>query len=501
MSKRAKGEKEAKTETSIADIEVKVKEATKSTSFPIVGIGVSAGSLIALKTLLENLPMDTGLAFVIIHHLAPGQVSMLTEILSRSTQMPIHKVKDGVIVEPNNVYVIPPDSSMTIINDTLKLHPRGHELKPIDAFLTSLAVERKVQAIGIILSGTGADGTEGLKSIKAEGGITFVQDPETAQYPGMPNSAIVVDSAYFILPPDKLGRELVRVARHPQIIRELKAAEEPKIATRKENIKTIFTLLKATFGVDFSHYKASTTNRRISRRMVINQIDDFKHYTDFLRANPRELQALFDDMLIGVTSFFREPPTFEILKERVYPELIKTRTPEAPIRIWVPGCSTGEEVYSIAITIQEFLEERNRLDQTVQIFGTDVNERNIERARQGIYARNIETYVSERRLRKYFTVNGNYQISKSIRDICVFAKQDITKDPPLSNLDVICFRNVLIYFDSTLQEKIIPILHYTLKSNGFLILGESESVGKFTDLFSPIEKKGVIFVKKRKSFP
>jgi two-component system CheB/CheR fusion protein len=472
-------------------------EWSKEVSFPIVGIGASAGGLEALKGLLENLPADTGMSFVVIQHLAPGQVSMLTEILSRSTSMEVHKVTQGIKAKPNTVYVIPPDSSMTITNDTIQLHPRVQDLKAIDAFLASLAVGRKTQAIGIILSGTGADGTEGLKAIKAEGGLTFVQDPETAQYPGMPQSAIAAEAAYFILPPDKIGKELARIAKHPQLIRAEIIAAQPK-PTKEEFTKAIFTMLKTSFGVDFTHYKESTISRRIARRMVINQTETLKDYAAFLRSHPKELQALFDDMLIGVTSFFREPQTFDIMTEKMFPEFLKNRQHDNAIRIWAPGCSTGEEVYSIAITIQEFLEDRNIPDQAVQIFGTDVNERNIERARQGIYAKNIEAYVSDKRLRKYFSkVNGNYQVTKFIRDICIFAKQDVTKDPPFSNLDMICCRNVLIYFDSALQERVIPILHYALKPNGYLVLGESESVGKFTDLFGAMEKKGIVFVKKR----
>lgn len=500
MSKKASKAKqndetvEAQPQTS-TDAEPVAEEMLKK-SFPVVGIGASAGGLDALKTLLENLPSDTGLAFVIIQHLAAGQVSMLTEILSRSTNMPVHKVQDGQVVDPNNVYVIPPDNSMTIVENVLQLHPRIN-LKPIDAFLSSLAVERKVQAIGIILSGTGADGTEGLKAIKAEGGITFVQDPETAQYPGMPQSAIAADTAYFILPPDRIAKEIARIAHHPQIIRSEIEAAKPKIP-KEDSIKTIFAMLRSTFGVDFTHYKESTISRRITRRMVINQIDNLKEYVEFIRKSPRELQALFDDMLIGVTSFFREPATFDVMKEKVFPEIAKNRAQNTPIRIWVPGCSTGEEVYSIAITLHEFLEDKSLPEISMQIFGTDVNDRNIERARQGIYAKNIEAYVSEQRIKKFFVKsNGNYQIAKFIRDICVFAKHDITKDPPFSNLDLICCRNVLIYFDSFLQERIIPVLHYALKPNGFLILGESESVGKFTDLFGPVEKKGAVFVKKR----
>jgi Methylase of chemotaxis methyl-accepting proteins len=383
------------------------------------------------------------------------------------------------------------------------MHPRndvrGEGLKGIDAFLTSLAGARKVQAVGVILSGTGADGTEGLKAIKEEGGLTFVQDPETAQYQGMPQSAISAEAAYFILSPERIAKELARIAKHPQITRAEILGTQVKPAKEDYN-KTIFETLKVAFNVDFTHYKDSTINRRITRRMVINQIDSLKNYVTFLRSHPKELQALFDDMLIGVTSFFREPQSFEVMREKIFPELVKNRQRDNPIRIWIPGCSTGEEVYSIAITIQEFLADKNLTNQFVQIFGTDINDRNVERARQGIYAKNIETSVPDNYLRKYFIkTDGNYQITKSVRDLCVFAKQDMTKDPPFSNLDIICCRNVLIYFDSTLQEKVIPILHYALKPNGFLILGESESVGKFTELFAPMEKKGVVYTKKRAS--
>ena len=470
-------------------------ELAKSSTFPLVGIGASAGGLEPLRLLLENLPAKTGLAFVVIQHLLPGQSSMLTEILSRSTNMSTKQVENGIKVEPNKVYVIPPDKSMTITGNTLQLHPRLQNVKPIDTFLTSLATERKAQAIGIILSGTGADGTEGLKAIKVEGGITFAQEPETAQYPGMPQSAIDAESAYLILSPEKIAKELVRIAKHPQILRtEMKIAESK--AERGED-QTIFTLLKSTFGVDFTHYKEGTINRRITRRMVINQINSTKEYIEYLKSHPKELQALFDDMLIGVTSFFREPETFNLLKEKVYPELLKIKTPNSPIRVWVPGCSTGEEVYSVAISLQEFLESKSIPNVIIQIFGTDINDKNIERARKGIYPKTIEATVSEDRIRRFFIKsNGNYQISKFLREMCIFAKQDLTKDPPFSNLDMVCCRNVLIYFDSVLQEKLIPILHYGLKPSAFLVLGESESVGKFTDFFAPLGKGNSIFIKK-----
>ena len=464
--------------------------------FPIVGVGASAGGLEAFRALLEFLPVDTGLAFVIIQHLAAGQESMLTEILSRFTTMPVHQVEDGLKVEPDNVYVIPPGSTMTLFEGALKLNPKGKSLRPIDDFLRSLAAERKTQAMGIVLSGTGTDGTEGLKAVKAEGGITFAQKPDSAQYSGMPQSAISAEAVDFILSPDKIAKELSKIAKNPHLVRSEIVSQVPKII-KETGLRKIFTLLKTSFNVDFSHYKDTVVNRRVTRRMVINHVDSLTDYAEYLGTNHAELKTLFDDMLIGVTSFFREPKTFETLKEKLLPELLKNREPKEPLRIWIPGCSTGEEAYSFAITIQEFLEENGPSDVQVQIFGTDVNEKNVNKARQGIYPKSIEADISESRLKRFFTsFNGSYQIAKFVRDECVFAKQDLTADPPFSNLDLISCRNMLIYFDSQLQDRIVPILHYALKPNGFLILGESESIGKFATFFEPVNKKSFIYTKK-----
>jgi two-component system CheB/CheR fusion protein len=471
-------------------------ETKVANEFPIVGIGASAGGLDPIRKLLEDLPIDTGMSFVVIQHLASGQESMLPEILSRSTEMKVLQVTDGLKVEQNQVYVITPGTTMTLKNGLLKLVPKGVALKPINDFMISLASERKTQAIGIVLSGTGNDGTEGLKAIKVEGGITFVQDPETAQYSDMPRNAIVAEAAYFILSPENISKELVRLSKNPQLIRS--HLDVPRQAEGDTDLKKILIMLKNLSGVDFTHYKKTTINRRLAHRMVINKIETDKEYVTFLRTHSNELLALFDDLLIGVTSFFREPKTFLALKEKVFPELVKNRSPNESIRVWVPGCSTGEEVYSIAITIQKFLEEKTIVGLQVQIFGTDANEKNIEKARQGIYPKTIEDNISETMLKRFFTKQGgNYQITKLIRDMCIFAKQDITSDPPFSNLDLIMCRNVLIYFDSILHERVFPIFHYGLKPNGFLVLGESESIGKFIHLFEPITTKGLIFKKKR----
>jgi two-component system CheB/CheR fusion protein len=470
---------------------------TPKQAFPVAGIGASAGGLEAIRKLLENLPENTGVAYVVIQHLAASQESMLPEILARFTKMPVSKVQSGKETEPNHIYVMPSGTTMTIEDGTLKLKPKSTFHKPIDEFLISLAQERKTRAIGIVLSGTGTDGTEGLKFVKGEGGITFAQEPNSAQYPDMPRSAISAETVDFVLPPEKIAEELVRIAQHPEITRPKIEPPEPQIKENGKGIQQIFTLLKASFGVNFINYKKSTTNRRITRRMVLNKIETHKKYVEYLRTHKDELQELFEDLLIGVTGFFREPDTFTALREKVFPTFIEKKMPNQPIRVWVPGCSTGEEVYSIAIAIEEFLEEKNIVDLQIQIFGTDVNAKNVDKARRGTYLKTIENSVSKERLERFFvSINGNYQVVKQIRDMCIFAKHDLTSDPPFSNLDLIVCRNLLIYFDAKLQEKILPIFHYGLRLKGFLVLGESESVGKFTNMFEPLTKKGVVFQKK-----
>ena len=471
-------------------------EAKSAQHFPIVGIGASAGGLEAFTDFLDNLPTNTGMAFVFVQHLAPEQESLLTDILARSTKMPVHTVQNDMRVEPNNVYVIPPAVNMTISQGVLHLQRQiSKSYRPVDEFLTSLAQDRKNLAVGVILSGTGSDGTEGLKAIYAEGGITFAQLESTAKYPGMPHSAMTANVVNFSLPPNKIAEKLATVGRHPRLNHtQLKVVEhEPK---EEDNMRSILSMLKLRFGVDFGYYKPQTISRRISRRMVIHTFDTIEEYVKFLRKNSDELQALYDDMLIGVTSFFREPETFKTLTEQVFPAITKDKLSTVPIRIWVPGCATGEEVYSLAILLREYL-EKTKINVSVQIFGTDVNEKYVERARTGIYPESIEADMSEERLNRFFArIDHNYQVNKFIREMCVFAKQDIAKDPPFSNLDLISCRNVLIYFKPILQEKVLPIFHYALKSDGFLVLGVSESVGAFEDLFAPLNKKGPVYTRR-----
>jgi two-component system CheB/CheR fusion protein len=470
-------------------------KASDSESFPIVGIGASAGGLEAFTDFLKNLPNKTGMAFVFIQHLAAGQESLLRDILSRSTSMAVHRVKNDMHVKRNNVYVIPPDVSMTIIDRTLMLKPQESKLhRPVDQFLISLAKEAKNRAIGVVLSGTGTDGTEGLKAIYAEGGITFAQDEDSAKYPGMPHSAVVAGVVHFSFPPQKIAEELAKIGKHPYLNHTGFKVVKPEIE-EQDDFRTILAILRLAYGVDFSSYKESTVNRRLSRRMVINQVDKMDKYVKLLRTNKAEAEALFTDLLIGVTNFFREPEAFDLLNKEVFPAILEDKTSKYTIRVWVPGCSSGEEVYSLAICLREYL-ERSGTTVNVQIFGTDVSEKNIEKARAGIYPETIVDNVSEERLRHFFAkTNHQYQINKSIRDMCIFAKQDLTHDPPFSNLDIVSCRNVLIYFKPQIQKKIIPLFHYALKPGGFLLLGKSESVGGFNELFSPLNK-GIVYTKR-----
>jgi two-component system CheB/CheR fusion protein len=496
---RKKGEKEAPQNGQKKHFSKKMKSENISKpvagSFPIVGIGASAGGLEAFTQFLENLPDDTGMAFVFIQHLAAGQESLLTDILARSTPMNVHKVKNDMRVQRNNVYVIPPNVSMTIIDRTLKLQPQVSKLhRPVDQFLISLAKEAKNRAIGVVLSGTGTDGTEGLKAIYAEGGITFAQDEDTAKYPGMPHSAVAAGVVHFSLPTHKIAEELARIGKHPYLNHARLKAIEPEIE-EEDSFRTVLAILRLGYGVDFSSYKESTVNRRLSRRMVINQIDKTEDYVKLLRSNRIEMDALFTDLLIGVTSFFREPEAFDILTKEVFPAILLDKNRKSTVRIWIPGCSTGEEVYSIAICLREYL-EKTGTSVNVQIFGTDVSEKNIEKSRAGIYPETIADDVSETRLKHFFArVNSQYQISKSIRDMCIFAKQNLTRDPPFSNLDIVSCRNVLIYFKPQVQKRIIPLFHYALRPGGFLLLGKSESIGMFNDLFSPLNK-GIVYMKR-----
>ena len=471
--------------------------------FPIVGVGASAGGLEAFTQLLENLPLDTGMGFVLVQHMAPRAHSMLPEILAKVTRMPVAEVQDGMRVEPNRIYVTPPDITMSLEQGVLRLavrtEPRGVH-RPIDDFLRSLAQDQGSRAIGVILSGTASDGVLGLQAIKAEGGITFAQEVATAKYAGMPESAIAAGHVDFVLSPEKIARQLARLAHHP-FVTAPPAATEAELPQEEGVFNQILLLLKAATGLDFTYYKHSTIKRRINRRMMLQQVEKLEDYVRLLRENAEEVKSLYEDILINVTSFFREPEAFEALQQVVFPEIMRNRAEDEAIRIWVPGCASGEEAYSLAISLVEFLGDQAANVQ-IQIFATDIEDGVIDKARQGIYPEAIAADVSPERLRRFFVkVPGGYQVSKTIRGMCVFARQNLIKDPPFSRMDLISCRNVLIYFGPVLQKKVIPIFHFALKPTGFLLLGKSEALSAYPELFTLVDKKLKIFLKKAAAPP
>ena len=433
------------------------------------------------------------MGFVLIQHLAPTHASNLAEILSRSTRMTVMEVRDESRVIPNHVFVIPPDRNMIISGGTLQLRPRESSglHRSIDYFFRSLAEDQGHKAIGVVLSGTATDGTLGLEEIKAAGGITFAQN-ETAQHDSMPRSAIAAGCVDFVLPPDEIAREIARIARHPYVA-PVVHTEDP---AGDANVKKIVELLREASEVDFSHYKANTLYRRITRRMALQKMEGLKDYARFLQTNPDEVEALHRDILVNVTSFFRNAEVFELLKAKIFPQLFKDRSRHDPVRAWVLGCSSGEEAYSIAMTFVEFTESTGS-HVPVQVFATDLNGTAIEKARAGVYSKSITNDVSPERLRRFFVeVDGNYRIAKPIRDMCVFAKHNVLSDPPFSRLDLISCRNLLIYLEPSLQQKIVPLLHYALKPTGFLALGSSETIGSYRDLFEIADAQCKVYGKK-----
>ena len=466
--------------------------------FLVAAIGASAGGIEAFSELMRNLPDDTGMAFVLIQHLDPKHHSILTELVAKDTSMPVSEVADGMRLERNHVYVIPPNASMSLSNHTLKIGPRG-EVRgmhmPIDHFMRALAEEQGNRSIGVILSGSGTDGTLGLAEIQAQGGVTFAQDEHSAKYDSMPRSAVAHGCVDYVLPPKGIARELARVARHPYVSRD--GAEPAEIpATDHSGLNMIFQLLRRTTGVDFTHYRQTTILRRIQRRMVVHKIDRLPEYVKYIQTNPTEIKALYQDMLINVTSFFRNPGMFEALKTEVFARILKDRGAEWAVRMWTPGCASGEETYSVAIALLEFLGDKAS-EVTIQLFGTDVSETSIIKARTGVYPENIQGDVSADRLRRFFTkTEGGYRISKTIRDMCIFAQHNVLNDPPFSQMDLICCRNLLIYLEPVLQSKVISLFHYAAKPGGYLVLGSSEGVGVVANLFNTEDRTYKIFSKK-----
>jgi two-component system CheB/CheR fusion protein len=465
----------------------------------IVAIGASAGGIEALSDLMGYLPIDTGMAFVLVQHLDPKHSSMLTELLGRKTAMKVEEVSDGTQARPNHVYVIPPNATMSISHQTLHLGPReeSHGLHmPVDHFMRALAEQKGNRAVGVILSGSGSDGTLGMAEIQAHGGVTFAQDGASAKYDGMPRSAAAAGYVDYVLPAKGIARELARIARHPYVARDAVPAEVEVNPPAGSGMSTIFQVLRRHAGVDFTHYRQSTILRRIQRRMVVNKIDKLEEYIRYVQTSPGEIKALYQDMLISVTSFFRNPRVFEAMKATVFPAILKSLSQDRGIRIWTPGCASGEETYSVVIALLEFLGDKAS-QLPVQLFGTDVNEPSIIKARNGVYPENIQGDVSAERLRRFFTkVESGYRVSKSIRDMCIFAQHNVLNDPPFSQMHLICCRNLLIYVETAQQHRVISLFHYALRPGGFLVLGSSEGLGTATSLFVVEDRAHKIYSKK-----
>ena len=463
--------------------------------FPVVGVGASAGGLEAFRKLLKAIPETSGMAYVLVQHLAPNHDSLLPELLQKATPIPVLEISDDIKVEPDHIYILPSNKMLVANDGVLQLSPRptnkGELNLPIDLFFTSLAEIHQSHAIGIVLSGTGSDGTQGLKAIKENGGITVAQDEASAGYDNMPKSAVQAGVVDFVLPPEEIPQKLVEITR----ILSGKGGNDPSAPeSEKEVFNQILTLLRIRTRTDFTYYKQTTIRRRILRRMAITKREEVAHYLTYLRDNQQEQDALFQDLLIPVTSFFRDPPVFDTLQETVFPTIIKNKAAGEPIRIWVAGCSTGQEAYSIAMCFRELLDDT---PQRVQLFASDLSEPAIAKARTGLYTKAEVASVSPQRLTEFFTkTNDNYQLNKSVRDMCVFAAHNFLKDPPFGKLDLISCRNVLIYLEPYLQQKVFTTFHYALNPKGYLLLGKSETIGHASPLFSLTTKNAKVFTRK-----
>jgi two-component system, chemotaxis family, CheB/CheR fusion protein len=472
----------------------------KRPPFPIVGIGASAGGLEALQAFFDAMPPASGIAFVVVTHLDPIHISLLPELLQKHTKMQVFQVEDGIFVQPNTVHIIPPNKELKLSNGRLRLselrQPRGANL-PIDSFFRSLAQDQGAHAACIILSGTGTDGTLGLKAIKGELGLVIVQDEESAHYDGMPRSAIATGLVDYTLPPGEMPAALISYMQHARAgTGQQKTSNQPTAAILGE----VYSLLRGHTRHDFSLYKENTIIRRIERRMAVHQLVDAAAYARYLQENAGEIDILFKELLIGVTSFFRDPQAFAALRGLLI-DYLKDKERDYNFRVWVPGCSTGEEAYSIAILLQECMQELKSYF-NVQIFGTDIYEMAIHAARRGVYPLSIAGDLGEQRLASFFRrEEQGYQINKAIREMLVFAPQDLIQDPPFTKLDLLSCRNLLIYFSTDLQKRLLPIFHYSLKENGTLFLGTSETTGAASDLFASKDTKAKLFASNPLALP
>ncbi|HEY0712748.1 MAG TPA: CheR family methyltransferase, partial [Polyangia bacterium] len=473
----------------------KAAGASTAPPFLVAAVGTSAGGLAALRHLMETVPADAALAVLVVAHLSRTEKSHLAEILNRTTGLEVVAAHQEVRILPGHAYVIPPDRRMTVRDGHLRLSPRPPGMgtgSPIDEIFFSVAREYKERGVGIVLSGTGQDGAAGLREIKAAGGIALVQSPEEAEHDGMPRAAMSAATVDAVLPVARIAEHIIELSRDPFFRR---APDDAGRAVSDDvHLAQIFKLLRKSSGIDFGQYKLPTITRRIQRRIALNRVPGLGDYVALLQASPKELISLQENLLIHVTSFFREPESFEGLKASVIPRLLEGRPANQPFRAWVPGCSTGEEAYSLAIVLLEVLGERKSA-LPIQIFATDVSEQTVERARAGVYLANISSDVSAERLKRFFIKhNGSYRVNKAVREVCIFAKQDITRDPPFSRLDLIVCRNVLIYLNPEAQRKLMGLFHYALKPHGALVLGRSETIGS-GELFTPVDKRARVFAK------
>ena len=494
----------AKVASSTEKRRISILKNSNSRLFPIVAIGASAGGLEALGQFLSNMPPASGMGFVVIQHLDPDHKDILPELLQRMTSMPVSRVKNNTKVSPNHVYVIPPNKDISILHGSLHLldpvTPRGLRL-PIDFFFRTLADDMQNFAIGVILSGMGSDGSLGLRAIKENGGLVLAQDPASAKFDAMPRSAIDTALVDIVAAAEQLPLRIIDYYSHTRRSVAGTAPKEIETEAQKSGFDKICILLRSRSGHDFFLYKKSTVYRRIERRMAIHQLSRIADYVRYLRENVQEIDFLFKELLIGVTSFFRDPATWATLQKIELPSLLATMPEGTTLRAWVAGCSTGEEAYSLAISFREVLEQTKQQGKySLQIFATDLDPDAIDKARLGIYSANIFADVSEEKLKHYFVEEQNrYRVTKEIREMVVFATQSVIMHPPFTKLDILTCRNLLIYLDADLQKKLIPLFHYSLKPGGILMLGSAESIGKFTDLFTPLEAKSRLFQRSNNS--
>ncbi len=463
--------------------------------FPIVGIGASAGGLEALEEFFRHVPAGSGLAFVVVQHLDPTHKGLLPELLQRATGMPVHQIKDRTRVQPDCVYVIPPNTDLSILRGVLHLltpaAPRGLRL-PIDTFFRALAADWHERSVAVVLSGMGTDGTLGVRAIKEQGGLVLVQEPASAKFASMPQSVLAAGLADVAAPAAALPQKLLACLQHAP---HGPSTELPLGDKTESGLEKALILLRAHTGHDFSQYKKTTVYRRIERRMSLHQLDTIAAYVRYLQANPQEIDLLFKELLIGVTSFFRDPAAWEQLQTRGLPGLLAARPPGQPLRAWVPGCATGEEAYSLAIAVTEVLAERTpQARWPLQIFGTDLDRDAIDRARQGVFPDNIAADVSSERLQRFFRKEqSGYRVAPAIRGLVTFALQNVLGHPPFTKLDLLSCRNLLIYLDPELQKKLLPLFHYSLNPGGLLFLGSAETIGGFSDLFTPLAAKARLY--------